>query len=57
VPHVRLSKTYAFGIEKLKKIKNKNCNSYGLMKILTIQKSLTIKPLRLLKKIFFTTNK
>jgi hypothetical protein len=26
-------KKYAFGTKKLKKQKNKNCNSYGLMKI------------------------
>jgi hypothetical protein len=30
VTHVKLSKTYAFGTTNLKK--NKNCNSYGLMK-------------------------
>jgi hypothetical protein len=54
MPHLKLSKNMLLGQFFLKT--NKNCNSYGLMKIwstFTIQKSLTIKWLNFSKKIFF----
>jgi hypothetical protein len=55
MPHIKLFKTYVFGTKKLKK-KNKNCNSYGFMKIwsnFNHSKSLAIKQLKFSKKRFF----
>jgi hypothetical protein len=44
MPHLKISKNML--LDKRFEKKNKKCSSYGLMKILTIQKSLTIKQLR-----------